>query len=151
MPDDILMQRAWDSEATTQKRGFGGPTWILLFSTQPAPAILRWPGESSNVDLVRGTRPSGRGAPEGTGPRLGLSMQTHASLNECGHSRASAYFKSTSAPAHQLLHGQQLATAEGPAPPCGSWQLEGIIQPSAFLLRYTCRPGKQKSDQLTGL
>lgn len=59
--------------------------------------------------------------------------------------------KSTSAPAHQLLRTQQLAVAEGPAPPCGSWQLEGVIQPSAFLPRYTCRPGKQKSDRLTGL
>lgn len=145
------MQRAWDSEATTQKRGSDGPTWILLHATQSPPAVLRWPGGSSNVDLVQGTRPSGRGAPKDTGRRLSLSMQTHTSLNECNHSRASAYFKSTSVPAHQLLHTQQLAAAKGPAPPCGSWQLEGVIQPSTFLLHYTCRLGKQKSDQLTGL
>lgn len=130
--DDILMQRAWDSETTTQKRGFGAP---LLHPTQPAPATLWWPGDSSNVDLAQRTHPSGRGPPKGTGLRLGLSMQTHSSLNECSHSRASAYFKSTSAPAHQLLHTQQLTAAEGPAPPCGSWQLAGVIQRSSCVIR----------------
>lgn len=88
MLDDIFMQKACDSEATAQKKGFGGPASILLPPTQPAPA--RWPGGSSIVDLAQGKHPSGGDAPKRTGPRLGLSMRTHTSLNECSHSRASA-------------------------------------------------------------
>lgn len=123
----------------------------LVALTGYCPIHPRQPGESFNVDLVQGIHLSGRGAPQGTGLRLDLQMHTHSSLNECTQSRASAYFKSTSMPALQLLHMQQLLVAEGPAPPCGFWQLKGIIRPSASLPCYTLRLRKQKSDQLVSL
>lgn len=64
-------------------------------------AVVAW--RNSSVDPAQAAHPSGRDAPKGTDLRLGLSMQTHTYLNERSHNRASAYFKSTSALAHQLL------------------------------------------------
>lgn len=123
------------------------------WSIQPSQPQLCWDGleKAPTWTLCRRQVPVAEVLLSAQARRLGLSVQTHTSLNERSHSRASAYFKSTSWPAHQLLHMQQLAAAEGPAPPCGSWQLEGVVQPSAFLPCYTCRPGKQKSHQLTRL
>lgn len=67
----------------------------------------------------------------------------------------SAYLKSTSAPAHQLLPTQQLAEKDqrgrGAAPPHGSWSWRGVTSPLLPSWAVPAGQGGKSQAQLMGL